>query len=79
MIGMQYKHQELSGRSSSWHKAGRSSRFAESGVRTGSGATAPGRSPEQRGGEHFSLDLKIERESAPRMSLGKLFQRSGAR
>ena len=51
MIGMQYKHQELSGRSSSWHKAGRSSRFAESGVRTGSGAIAPGRSPEQRGGE----------------------------
>ena len=51
MIGMQYKHQELSGRSSSWHKAGRSSRFAESGVRTGSGATAPGWSPEQRGGE----------------------------
>ena len=51
MIGMQYKHQELSGRSSSWHKAGRSSRFAESGVRTGSGATALGRSPEQRGGE----------------------------
>ena len=40
MIGMQYKHQELSRRSSSWHKAGRSSRFAESGVRTGSGATA---------------------------------------
>ena len=38
MIGMQYKHQKLSGRSSSWHKAGRSSRFAESGVRTGSGA-----------------------------------------
>ena len=30
MIGMQYKHQELSGRSSSCHKAGRSSRFAES-------------------------------------------------
>ena len=51
MIGMQYKHQELSGRSSFWHKAGRSSRFAESGVRTWSGATAPGRSPEQRGGE----------------------------
>ena len=51
MIGMQYKHQGLSGRSSSWHKAGRSSRLAESGVRTGSGATPPGRSPDQRGGE----------------------------
>ena len=45
MIGMQYKHQGLSGRSSSWHKAGRSRRLA------GSGATAPGQSPEQRGGE----------------------------
>ena len=51
MIGMQYNHQGLSGRSSSWHKAGRSSRLAESGVRTGSGATAAVRSPEQRGGE----------------------------
>ena len=51
MIGMQDKYQRLSGRSGSWHKAGRSSRLAEDGVRTGSGATAPGRSPEQRGGE----------------------------
>ena len=48
MIGMQYKHQGFSGRSSSWHKVGRSSRLAESAVRTGSGATAPGQSPEQR-------------------------------
>ena len=32
----------LSGRSGSWHKAGRSSRLAEDGIRTGSGATAPG-------------------------------------
>ena len=51
MIGMQDKYQRLSGRSSSWHKADRSSRLAEDGVRAGSGATAPGRNPEQRGGE----------------------------
>ena len=47
MIGMQDKYQGLSGRSGSWHKVGRSSRLAEGGVRTGSGATTPGR----RGGE----------------------------
>ena len=51
MIGMQDKYQRLSGRSSSWHKVSRSSRLAEDGVRTGYAATAPGRSPEQRGGE----------------------------
>ena len=46
---MQDKYQRLSGRSGSWHKAGRSSRLAEDGVRTGSGATAPGRSPGAEG------------------------------
>ena len=54
MIGMQDKYQRLSGRSGSWHKAGRSSRLAEDGVRSGSGATAPGWSPERRGGEQIS-------------------------
>ena len=48
MMGMHDKYQGLSRRSGSWHKVGRSSRLAEGGVRTGSGATAPGRSPEQR-------------------------------
>ena len=51
MIGMQISIDDYPGRSGSWHKAGRSSRLAEDGVRSGSGATAPGRSPEQRGGE----------------------------
>ena len=46
MIGMQDKYQRLSR-----HKAGRSSRLAEDGVRTGSGATAPGQSSGKRGGE----------------------------
>ena len=32
-----------------------SSRLAEAGVRTGSGATVPGRSPEQRGGEQKKI------------------------
>ena len=76
MIGMQYKHQELSGRSSSLHKAGRSSRFAESGVRTGSGATAPSRSPEQRGGEQkktmISGDkVQFKREAEQKKKGGK--------
>ena len=76
MIGMQYKHQELSGRSSSWHKAGRSSRFAESGVRTGSGATAPGRSPEQRGGEQKKTmisegKVQFKREAEQKKKGGK--------
>ena len=76
MIGMQYKHQELSGRSSSWHKAGRSSRFAESGVRTGSGATAPGRSPEQRGGEQKKTmisggKVQFKREAEQKRKGGK--------
>ena len=44
-------YRRLSGRSGSWHKAGRSSRLAEEVVSTGSGASSPGRSPEQRGGE----------------------------
>ena len=76
MIGMQYTHQELSGRSSSWHKAGKSSRFAESGVRTGSGATAPGRSPGQRGGEQKQTmisggKVQFKREAEQRKKGGK--------
>ena len=56
MIGMQDKYQRLSGRSGSWHKTSRSSRLAEDGIRTGSGATAPGWSPEQRGGAEKDND-----------------------
>ena len=42
MIGMQISIE---------YYPGRSSRLAEDGVRSGSGATAPGQSPEQRGGD----------------------------
>ena len=56
MIGMQDKYQRLSVRSGSWHTAGRSSRLAEDRVRTGSGATVPGRSPEQREGSEKDND-----------------------
>ena len=59
MIGMQYKHQALSGRSSSWHKAGRSSRFDESGVRTGSGAEGRGTEKDISGGKvQFKRDMR---------------------
>ena len=73
---MQYKHQGLSGRSSSWHKAGRSSRFAECGVRTGSGATAPGWSPEKRGGEQKKTmisggKIQFKREAEQKKKGGK--------
>ena len=76
MIGMQDKYQGLSGRSGSWHKAGRSSRLAEGRVRTGSGATAPGRSPEQRGGEQKKTmisggKVQFKREAEQKKKGGK--------
>ena len=75
MIGMQDKYQR-SGMSGSWHKAGRSSRLAEDGVRTGSGATAQGQSPEQRGGEQKKTmisggKVQFKREAEQKKKGGK--------
>ena len=51
MIGMEINTKDYPGGPVLGTREGRSSRLAEDGVRSGSGAVAPGRSPEQRRGK----------------------------